>query len=218
MELCSPTTWAGGNTTLALNLTYSGLSGAAGKISSMSLGNGTYNYSASYDTGMRLTSAGLTNSSSGTQLYQTQPTYDAQGRLSLWQNQPTSPTATVNSLYDGSAPVRRRRARSMGPRRSPHIGSVEEVQSSGSSTQTTTYYAVGGKRVAADVNGTFYSFGYDALGSQVAVLNAAGSLIGAQLYGPYGARRYNTGRIPGCVSISLKPFPSESLMVCINSS
>ncbi len=83
-----------------------------------------------------------------------------------------------------------------------YIGSVEEVQTSGSSTQTTTYYAVGGKWVAADVSGTFYYFGYDALGSQVAVLNSTGSLVGAQLYGPYGASRYNTGTLPTSIGFT----------------
>ena len=61
------------------------------------------------------------------------------------------------------------------------IGNIEEVQTSGSTTQTTTYYALGGKRIAASVNGTLYYFGYDALGSQVAVLNTTGSVIGSQL-------------------------------------
>lgn len=51
-----------------------------------------------------------------------------------------------------------------------YIGSIEEVQTAGSTTQTTTYYAVGGQRIAANVNGTFYYFGADALGSQVVVL------------------------------------------------
>ncbi len=324
------TTSAGGTTTLASNLSYSDPSSAAGKISSMSLGNGIYTYTASYDTGMRLTSAGLSNSSSGDQLYQTQPTYDAvntvvgvqtsigsqtdtqqfcyddlsrltwsdtsgtppcsgtsitagtltgaqyqqsesynvdgglvsgpagnynygdsshphavtstsngysatydaagnlicraltmtttcsgssptgqqlsydaQGRLSIWQDQATSPTQTVNYLYDGSGNRVAMQSTGNGTTTlTSYIGSIEEVQSSGSSTQTTTYYAVGGKRVAADVNGTFYYFGYDALGSQVAVLNATGSLVGAQLYSPYGASRYNTGTLPTSIGFT----------------
>ncbi len=98
--------------------------------------------------------------------------YDTEERLSIWQNQPTSPMQTVNYLYDGSDNRVAMQSTVNGTTTlTSYIGSVEEVQSSGSSTQTTTYYAVGGKRVAADVNGTFYYFGYDALGSQVAVLN-----------------------------------------------
>ena len=93
-------TSAGGTTTLASSLTYTGLSGAAGKISSMSLGNGMYSYNASYDTGMRLTSAGLTNSSSGTQLYQTQPTYDAVNNVVGVQTSVGGQTDTQQFCYD----------------------------------------------------------------------------------------------------------------------
>ncbi len=132
-----------------------------------------------------------------------QLSYDVQGRLSIWQDQPTSPTTTVNYLYDGSGNRVATQSTVNGTTTlTSYIGSVEEVQTSGSSTQTTTYYSVGGKRVAADVNGTFYYFGYDALGSQVAVLNATGSLVGAQLYGPYGASRYNTGTLPTSIGFT----------------
>ena len=107
------------------------------------------------------------------------------------------PTQTVNYLYDGSGTRVAMQSTANGTTTlTSYIGSIEEVQTTGSSTQTTTYYSVGGNRVAADVNGTFDYFGYDALGSQVAVLNMTGSLVGAQLYGPYGASRYNTGTIP----------------------
>lgn len=67
----------GVNTTLANNLSYSGLAGAAGHITAMSVGNSKYSYAASFDTGMRLTSASLTNTSTSALLYQTQPAYDA---------------------------------------------------------------------------------------------------------------------------------------------
>jgi RHS repeat-associated protein len=102
----------------------------------------------------------------------------------------------VNYLYDGSGNRVAMQSTVNGTTTlTSYIGSIEEVQTTGSSTQT-TYYALGDQRVAADVNGTFYYFGYDALGSQVAVLNATGSLVGAQLYGPYEASRYNTGTLP----------------------
>ncbi|HEU5384063.1 MAG TPA: RHS repeat-associated core domain-containing protein, partial [Ktedonobacteraceae bacterium] len=82
------------------------------------------------------------------------------------------------------------------------IGSIEEVQTTGGSTQTTTYYTVAGKRIAANVNGTFFSFGYDALGSQVVVLNASGNVVGSQLYGPSGNQRYNTGTLPTSIGFT----------------
>ncbi len=162
-------------------------------------------YSATYDAAGNLICRALTmtTSCSGSSPTGQQLSYDAQGRLSLWQNQPAAPTETVNYLYDGSGNrVAMQSAVNGTTTLTSYIGSVEEVQTSGSSTQTTTYYAVGGKRVAADVNGTFYSFGYDALGSQVAVLNATGSLVGAQLYGPYGASRYNTGTLPTSIGFT----------------
>src|ERR1700737_3828532 len=83
-----------------------------------------------------------------------QLSYDAQGRVSLWQNQPTSPTQTVNYLYDGSGNRVAMQSTVDGTTTlTSYIGSIEEVQTTGSSTQTTTYYAIGGRRVAADVNG-----------------------------------------------------------------
>jgi RHS repeat-associated protein len=78
------------------------------------------------------------------------------------------------------------------------IGSIEEVQTTGSTTTTTTYYAVGGQRVAAK----FYYFGYDALGSQVAVFHTSGNLIGSQLYGPYGNPRYSAGTVPTSIGFT----------------
>ena len=322
------TTSAGGNTTVASNLTYSGLSGAAGQIASMNIGNGKYTYAASYDTGLRLTSASVGTSS--TQLYQTQPTYDAannivgvqtsvggqtdtqqfcyddlnrltwsgtngmppcsgqsitagtltaaqyqqsdsynvdgglttgpagsytygdsnhphavtttsngysaaydaagnlicraltgattcsgssptgqqlsydaEGRLTLWQNQANVPSQIVNYLYDGEGNRVAMQSTVNGTTTlTAYIGSIEEVQTSGNSTQTTTYYAIGGRRVAANVNGTFYYFGYDALGSQVAVLDSNGSLVGAQLYSPYGSSRYSTGTLPTSIGFT----------------
>jgi YD repeat-containing protein len=71
------TTASSTTTNLATNLAYTGLAGAAGQITSMDLGNSIYSYSASYDTGLRLTSASLADTSGGMLLYQTQPTYDA---------------------------------------------------------------------------------------------------------------------------------------------
>ena len=56
--------------------------------------------------------------------------------------------------------------------------------------------------MAANVNGSFFYFGYDALGSQIVVLNTSGSVIGAQLYGPYGNPRYSTGTLPTSIGFT----------------
>lgn len=316
-------------TTLASNLVYTGLAGASGQITAMNLDNGTYSYSASYDTGIRLTSASWTNTSTSTLLYETQPSYDAannvvsvqmslsgstdiqqfcyddlnrltwsgtsgtppcsgvnfssgtlaaaqyqqsvnynadgglttgphgiytygdsshphaatsssngysaaynavgdltcraptgtttcsgtqtgqqlsydaEERLATWQDQPGSPTSTASYLYDGAGNRVAQQTTVNGTTTlTAYIGSVEEVQTTSSTTQTTTYYTVGGKRVAASVNGTHYYFGYDALGSQVMVLNAGGSVVGSQLYGPYGSSRYTTGTLPTSIGFT----------------
>jgi hypothetical protein len=47
----------------------------------------------------------------------------------------------------------------------------------------------------------FY-FGYDALGSQVAVLNTSGSVVGSQLYSPYGSKRYSNGMLPTSIGFT----------------
>jgi RHS repeat-associated protein len=80
-----------------------------------------------------------------------------------------------------------------------YIGSIEEVQTTGS---TTTYDTVQGKRMAGKVNGSLYSFGYDALGSQVVVLNSNGNLVGSQLYGPYGNSRSSNGTLPTSIGFT----------------
>ncbi len=162
-------------------------------------------YSASYDAAGNMTCRATSNASvcSGSSPTGQQLSYDAEGRLSSWQDQPTLPGKIVNYLYDGEGHrVAMQSTVSGTTTLTSYIGSIEEIQTTGSTTQTTTYYTVGGKRIAADVNGTFYYFGYDALGSQVAVLNATGSLVGAQLYGPYGASRYNTGTIPTSIGFT----------------
>ncbi|HLG78379.1 MAG TPA: RHS repeat-associated core domain-containing protein, partial [Ktedonobacteraceae bacterium] len=314
-------------TTLASNLTYTGLAGASGRVTTMDYGNGTI-YTASYDTGMRLTSASLTQSSTNASLYQTQPAYDAAnnvvsvatsitgstdtqqfcydslnrltwagstgtppcasltpgtltaaqyqqsnsynvengltsgpagsytygdtnhphavtatssgysaaydaagnmicrapssattcssssptgqklsydpaGRLSSWQNQPGSPRSTANYLYDGSGNRVAMLTNVNGTTTlTAYIGSLEDVQITGGTATTTTYYAVGSMRIAAKVNGTFYYFGYDALGSQVVVLNNSGNVVGSQLYGPYGNSRYSAGTLPTSIGFT----------------
>ncbi len=132
-----------------------------------------------------------------------QLSYDPAGRLSSWQNQPTSPTSTANYLYDGSGNRVAMLTTVNGTSTlTAYIGSIEEVQTTGSTTTITTYYAVDGMRIAANVNGTFDYFGYDALGSQVVVLNNSGALIGSQLYGPYGNLCSSSGTLPTSIGFT----------------
>src|SRR5579883_2314857 len=129
--------------------------------------------------------------------------YDAQGRLATWESQPNAPAHSASYLYDGAGTRVAMQTTVNGTTTlTAYIGSIEEVQTTGSVTTTTTYYTVQGKRIAANVNGSLYYFGYDALGSQVAVLNASGNLVGSQLYGPYGNSRYSNGTLPTSIGFT----------------
>ena len=166
-----------------------------------SISNG---YSAAYDPAGNQTCRALTSATtcSGTQTGQ-QLSYDNQGRLSTWESQPTSPAQTANYLYDGAGNRVAMQTTVNGTTTlTAYIGNIEETQTTSSITTTTTYYAVQGKRIAANVNGSFFYFGYDALGSQVAVLNSSGNLVGSQLYGPYGNSRYSNGTLPTSIGFT----------------
>jgi RHS repeat-associated protein len=185
----------------------------SGPASSYTYGNSSHlhavtstssGYSAAYDAAGNMICRALTSatSCSGTQTGQ-QLSYDAVGRLTSWQNQPSSPSSTANYLYDGVGNRVAMQTTVNGTTTlTVYIGSIEEVQIAGSSTTTTTYYAVGGKRIAAKINGTFDYFGYDALGSQVIVLDNNGNIIGSQLYGPYGNPRYTYGTLPTSIGFT----------------
>lgn len=121
--------------------------------------------------------------------------YDAEGNLSTWQNQPT-PTSTMSYLYDGEgARVASQMVSGGNTTLTSYIGKLETVVT-GSSTTTTTYYSAGGLRIAEAVNATFSYLGNDVLGSTAVALNASGQLTAAQLYGPYGNVRYSSGTMP----------------------
>lgn len=99
----------------------------------MSTSNG---YSAAYDAAGNMICRAPNNATtcSGTQTGQ-QLSYDAAGRLTSWQNQPSSPTSTVNYLYDGSGNRVAMQATVSGTTTTTaYIGSIEEVQTTGSTT------------------------------------------------------------------------------------
>ncbi|HLG64757.1 MAG TPA: RHS repeat-associated core domain-containing protein, partial [Ktedonosporobacter sp.] len=153
-------------------------------------------YSAAYDAAGNMTCRAPSSATTcaGTQTGQ-QLSYDAEGNLSTWQNQP-SPTSTVNYLYDGEGTrVASQLVSGGNTTLTSYIGKLETVVT-GSSTTTTTYYTAGGLRIAEAVNGTFSYLGNDVLGSVAVALNAAGQLTAAQLYGPYGNVRYSSGTMP----------------------
>jgi len=80
----------------------------------------------------------------------------------------------------------------------PPFGSLEGCRPLVVPRKTTTYYTKWEASVfTADVNGTFYYFGYDALWAVrwPSIMRREVSL-GAQLYGPTGSSRYTTGTLP----------------------
>jgi RHS repeat-associated protein len=68
-------------TQLLSSVNYSGAGGAAGHITSASVGGGTYNYAASYDADVRLSSLSLTRTSDHTLLFSSQRGYDGVGNV-----------------------------------------------------------------------------------------------------------------------------------------
>ena len=125
------------------------------------------------------------------------PTYDAERRLSHWQNAQSNPTTQARYLYDGSGQrVEQYVSGGSGAHTYYLPGGVEEVTPSGSLIK---YYAAGGMTLglntAHDASGIAY-LASDGLGSVSEALSPGGSATGAQLYSPYGGVRYSSGTMP----------------------
>ena len=128
--------------------------------------------------------------------------YDNEGRLTEWQNAPSSPTTTDGFLYDGAG------------------NRVEQlVTVNGSITTTTTYVAGGLEEIDSNARGhdahqifhrasglptaervgTGGPLSYlatDGQGTVSTSLDGAGNVTSAQLYSPYGNVRYSSGSSP----------------------
>ena len=124
--------------------------------------------------------------------------YDAEGRLTHWQNAPTNPTSQAWYLYDGEG-HRVEQVVSGGSSGATYYlpGNVEEVTPTGALTK---YYTAGGLTLglntAPDASGLSYLVS-DGLGSVSEALVPSGLMTAGQLYGPYGAVRYTTvGTLP----------------------
>ncbi len=159
-------------------------------------------WSAAYDTAGNMscrapTSAGGASCAGGTNTNAQQLTYDNEGRLTAWQDLPSSPTSTAQYLYDGSGTRVLQRTSSGGTTTTTvYVGQIEAVATTGATTTTTTYYYAGSQRVALAVNGTITYLAADALGSSTVALDGAGNATASQLYAPYGTTRYTTGAMP----------------------
>lgn len=152
-------------------------------------------YSASYDLAGDMTcrnAQGAGCSGAGALL-----SYDAERRLSSWQNTPSNPASSASFLYDNQGNRVEQIATLNGTTTTTvYVGGLEQVASSGASTTTTTYDYAGSLRLAMAVNGSFYYLASDGLGSADLAIKAADSSTSAVLYAPYGTARYSNGTMP----------------------
>jgi RHS repeat-associated protein len=124
-------------------------------------------------------------------------TYDAERRLTAWQNAPTSPTSQAWFLYDGEGHrVEQYTSGGSGNHTYYLPGNVEEVTPSGSLSK---YYAASGLALGENTTTSASGISYlasDGLGSVSEALTQTGTATGSVLYGPYGNVRYSSGTMP----------------------
>src|SRR5947208_1673880 len=84
-------------TNLLTNAVYAGVGGAAGQMTSASLGGGTYQFSASFDLLQRSTDLKTTRASDSTVLFDQQRTFDAAGNVATANT--TLPTGTDHQAF-----------------------------------------------------------------------------------------------------------------------
>ncbi len=123
--------------------------------------------------------------------------YDAERRLSGWQNTPSSPTVQTAYLYDGEGNRIESWVDTNGTQTTAGylMGGLEERTNSGTITK---YLGAKGLPTAIRV-GTAGSLNYlatDGLGSVSVAVDGSGNVVASQLYGPYGASRYSSGTMP----------------------
>jgi RHS repeat-associated protein len=126
-----------------------------------------------------------------------QLTYNNEGNLSNWQNQPASPTSAAAFLYDGQGNRVAQLITAGGTNTTKaFIGNFEQDATTGATTTKTTYYYANGARVAMAVNGIVSYLVSDGLGSANVTLDANGNVTANVLYAPYGSARYSSGTMP----------------------
>jgi len=169
---------------------------------------GTATWTASYDAAGNMLCRAPTSAKTCAGTTPTGPllTYDSEGRLTAWQNTAYFSgvhTGMEEALYDGAGQrVQQLDASSATNTTTQHtyVGGTEDVASQWATTggtvttTTTAYYGVG---LAESVNGALRYTLSDGLGSVNESVSAANGTVSAtQLYGPYGAVRYQSGTLP----------------------
>jgi RHS repeat-associated protein len=127
-----------------------------------------------------------------------QLSYDNEGRLIAWQNQPNNPTSTESILYDGEGRrVEQQITQGGTTSTTAYVENLEEVTTTGTTTTTKVYYMAGSQPIAMNVNGLTSYLVSDALGNIAVSLDSSGNVQAIQLYSPYGdTLRYSTGTMP----------------------
>ena len=165
---------------------------------------GTTAYSAAYDAGGNMTCRAADGS--GTTTCAGTPTgaqliFDNEGRLSGWQNAPTTPTSSDSFLYDGAGNRVEQQTTTNGSILTSTVyvaGGLEEITSTGSTTTLTKYFGASGLPTAERVgtNGPLSYLATDGQGTVSETLDGSGNVTSAQLYTPYGSVRYSSGSSP----------------------
>jgi RHS repeat-associated protein len=155
------------------------------------------NYTATYDTAGDLTCRAPSSATTcaGTQTG-AQLSYDAEGRLTHWQNAPSSPTTTDDYAYDGEGNRVAQKVISGGTTTTTYYMGPEEVKKVGATTTISKYYAVDGLPTAMKQDTTYSYLASDGLGSVSETLGTDGSATSQQLFTAYGASRYTNGTWP----------------------
>lgn len=171
---------------------------SAHKHAATAIGSGANTWTAQYDAAGNMTcrapssSATCTGTPTGASLG-----YDNEGKLTSWQDVPSSPTSTAQYLYDGEGTrILQRTTAGGAPTTTVYVGNLEEVRTTGATSTTTTYYYAGGRRIAVGVDGTLSYLATDLLGSSNIALDDSGVATASQLYTPYGTTRYTSGAMP----------------------
>ena len=180
-----------------------------GRLTSGPLGSYTYSdsahvhaataigsgYTAAYDAAGDMTCRAPSSATTctGTQTA-AQLSYNSDGQVSNWQNQPTNPSSTAVFLYDGQGNRVAQQTVSGGATTTTvYVGALEEDITSGSTTTKKSYYYANGKRFAMSANGAQYAIVGDGLGSTDVILDTSGNTVYSQLFAPYGTVRFSSG-------------------------